>query len=367
MRHGKRGYDTYRGRSTATDKLRVTAVVLFVLVLLVGAGLLFGQEYIVYTDHGLRLDLPFLQVEDQSRPEEDLGTVTVVVEEEKPEGDESQGQPQIPEKVQPPLRAVQLSLEDVADGTALEKARAQGANAIILEMKDYWGKLGYFSALPAASHVGANVQPAGINEAITVLAAEDITLIARVACFRDRLLAGDPTYAIETNSGKRWIDYESVRWSNPAKETVRSYLAEIARELAELGFDEIVLEYWGYPNEQEGQLGYIKKGSYYDPEHLDDVITQFLAEMTESLTETETVLSLRGETSLLEGAQDQSGRTLEQLMGLEGRIWLEDAQRAVQALEGAGMQEVQDHLVEIVPALTEENPGHQALLNAVAP
>lgn len=366
MRHKKRGYDTYRGRSTATDKLRVTAVVLFALVLLVGAGLLFGQRYIVYTDNGLRLDLPFLQQKEQTQPEPELGKVTVVVEPEQSEPDPPQQPPQIPEKIQP-LQAVELPLEAVADGTVLEQAKAQGANAIILDMKDDWGKLGYFSALPIAQQAGANVQPAGINEAIQALAAEDITLIARVSCFRDHSLAGDMAYAIETNPGRRWCDLDVVRWSNPAKAPVRSYLAQVVRELAELGFDEIVLERWGFPSQEDGHLEYIKKGEFYDPQGLEPVITAFLEEVQTGLEGTGAVLSVKIEKPLLDGTQDYSGRTLAQLVGLEGRIWLENMEGAVQALEGAGMQEIQDHLVELVPALTEETTGHQAVLSGVVP
>ena len=355
MKYGKRGYGTYRGRATATDWLRTAAAVLFVLVLLAGAGLMFGQKYIIYTDNGLRLDLPFLREDTPEQPEEDLGDVTVVVEPQEPE---------VPvEPPKPPLRAVALPLASVMDGTALEQARAQEANAIVLDMKDDLGRLGYVSALSQAAHAGANVQGAEINEAIRALAAEDITLIARVSCFRDRLLAGDVTYAIESNSGKRWIDYESVRWSNPAKEGVRSYLTQIAGELAALGFDEIVLEHWGYPNAQEGQLGYIKKGAHYDPEQLDSVITQFLGEMQDALEETETVLSLRGPAAVLEGAQDQSGCTLEQLAGLEGRIWLENPQGALTALEGAGMEQAEEHMVSLVSTLEDGVECHQAVVN----
>lgn len=56
-------YQGYRGRSTANEKLRVVAVVLFILVLLAGAALAFGQPYILYTDSGIRVDLPFLAQE----------------------------------------------------------------------------------------------------------------------------------------------------------------------------------------------------------------------------------------------------------------------------------------------------------------
>ena len=217
MRREGRRYSSYRGRATATDKLRITAIILFILVLLASAALMYGQRYIVYTDDGLRVDLPFLQREEAQKPEEDLGEVKVVVEPEKSTPDT----PEVPAvQEQEPLRAIELSLDAVADGTALEQARAQGANAIILQMKDDFGQLGFYSDQTLVSQVGANVQAQAINDAIQALAQEDIILIARMSCFRDHRLADDLAYAIETNPGRRWFDLGSVRWSNPAKEGV---------------------------------------------------------------------------------------------------------------------------------------------------
>ena len=48
----------YKGRSTANEKLKLVAAVLLVLVLLVGLGMWLGQRFFVYTDDGLRLNLP---------------------------------------------------------------------------------------------------------------------------------------------------------------------------------------------------------------------------------------------------------------------------------------------------------------------
>ena len=59
-------YGGYRGRRTLTDILRIIAIVLGILVALVLAGLFLAQDYIVYTDEGLRVELPFLQEEGES-------------------------------------------------------------------------------------------------------------------------------------------------------------------------------------------------------------------------------------------------------------------------------------------------------------
>lgn len=68
MKRTRREYGNYKGRATLTDKLRVVAVVLLILVVLAAAGLFWGQRYLVRTDQGLRLELPFLQQEEQTEP-----------------------------------------------------------------------------------------------------------------------------------------------------------------------------------------------------------------------------------------------------------------------------------------------------------
>lgn len=357
MRHRKRGYNTYRGRMTAADRLRIAVGILLALVLLAGAGLLFGQRYIVYTQDGLRLELPFLQQEEQPDPDDGMQNVTVVV--------EPGASAEEPENV-PLMRAVKLPLSAVLDGTALEQARAQGANAVVLEMKDDWGKLGFCSEQELALQVQANGFGPDMNAAIRALAEEEITLIAQISCFRDHAAASEMRCTIETNPGRRWSDGDVVRWSNPAKEPVRAYLTGLARELAQLGFDEILLEHWGYPAREDGHLEYIKRGGDYDPDSLEAVISGFLEEMEASLQDTGAVLSLRGEDGVLRGADDQSGRTLAQLTAVSGHIWVEERERAVQALEQAGAQSRAQDLVVLGSALDGEQTGHQAVLELPA-
>lgn len=59
-------YNGYRGNTTARNVLRRLLVLLVVLLLLAVIGLLVGQRYIVYTDDGVRLELPFFQREESA-------------------------------------------------------------------------------------------------------------------------------------------------------------------------------------------------------------------------------------------------------------------------------------------------------------
>lgn len=115
--------------------------------------------------------------------------------------------------------------------------------------------------------------------------------IARVSCFRDdRLSDADTSLAVLTKSGYRWTDPDKVHWVSPTNPAVRAYLADLCRELAGLGFDEILLDNAGYPT--RGKLSYIKKGEAYDAEQFESVISGFYREVADALEGTETVLSV---------------------------------------------------------------------------
>ncbi len=134
------GYGGYRGRRTFHDILKWVAAILAVLVVILAGVLVFGQRYLVFRDQGVRLELPFLHQKDgqQSGP----GDVSLEV---RPQGDQSDGD----QSAQEPgadetksLRAVELPLSAVQDGTAQDQLEQAGADALILEMKDSQGDSG---------------------------------------------------------------------------------------------------------------------------------------------------------------------------------------------------------------------------------
>lgn len=353
MKRDNYRYSGYRGRATTTDKLRVVAVALLVLVLLALAALLIGQRYIVYTDDGIRLELPFLNREEPKQNYEDLEQFEVVVEPTEPERPEEKPAVSEPEEEQIRLNAVVLPLETVLDGTAAERARQLGANTIVLDMKTDQGQLGYRSDLPLAQQMGTNHPSQEINDRLGELSGGEFHLVARISCFRDHMLAGEHAYAIRSNSDYRWVDYSSVRWSSPANSQVRDYLTGIMMELARLGFDEILLDNWGYPGRTEGELGYIKQSEAYRPEELDVPVTLFLQTAGQALKNSGAVLSLCADEAVLSGGTS-GGKTAAHLIQIPERIWLkagDDRAEAILQLEDAGMEDVSGQLVEAVETL----------------
>ena len=71
---------------------------------------------------------------------------------------------------------------------------------------------------------------------------------AQVSCLRDSaLVREEPGLSLHRVSGSPWLDESRQGWLDPAQPQVQSYLIGLCRELAQLGFDEILLDWFLYP------------------------------------------------------------------------------------------------------------------------
>lgn len=351
-------YSSYRGRMTFQNFLRGLIVVLAVILVLALVGYFVLQRYIVYTDNGARLDLPFLNGEKEPDPSD---SVHIVVEEkESPSPSPAESQPA-------ETRAVWLPLTALADGTAEEQVSAAGGNAVVFDMKLGDGSLAYHSGQELADQVQANMadEDGSREAAIRALNESGLYTVARISCFQDdKLYRADRALNILTNSGYLWKDPAGVRWTSPANEEVRAYLAGIAAELAQLGFDEILLDCAGYP--VEGELSWIRRGEAYTPGQLDQVIGGFYEEMAQALKPFETKLSIRTTEEALTGADTLSGQTAANLAAWADRVWVEPARQDGTdygaLLTAAGAEDPEALLVPLL-----DGPGEERACWAVLP
>lgn len=323
MGRGRNGYGSYRGRMTLTEFLKWVAIILAVLVVLAGAALYFGQQYIVYTDSGPRLELPFFQRNEPPAPAPEEPVPPPVEPASSSNTPEPEPEPEpLPEPEPTTRSAVTVSVAAAAEGSAGELAAQAGANGVILDMKSDSGQLGFVSRHAMADAAQVNSESVGINRLLELFNQEDLYTVARVSCFKDHALAQDETYAIRTNSGYRWTDPDKLRWSSPTNEQVQDYLVALAVELAELGFDEIWLDNCGYPT--QGNLGYIRQGAAYDLEALSAVIDGFYAKVRAALEPYEVKLSIATSPAALTGEDTRSGQTAAILEQYAQGIWMAD-------------------------------------------
>ncbi len=332
------GYDTYRGRSRTRTVLMAIIVILLVVLLLAIAAFFFLQQFMVYTDDGQwHLELPFLQNQEEIQstlPPVESQTIIVVTPPPTPSP--------TPEP-EPTITAVWLLRSSITEGNAAQLVQSLGGNAAVFNMKSDDGMLGYVSDLPLARDMRTSQADPGLNDAIRTLNDSGLYTIARVSCFKDNAAPRmNNSLAIKTNSGYNWTDAEGIRWTNVAAAEARSYLVDICKELAELGFDEILLENAAYP--VEGNLSHIKEGDTYDPEELSTPVEQFYREVAEALEGTGVKLSIATQPAVLDGAGDESGQTPALLGAYAQRVYVtvpETADAYSAALREAGLEEKQ--------------------------
>lgn len=357
----------YRGRRTATDVLKLIAIILGVLVVLAVAGMLYLQKYMVYTDEGVKLELPpFLQMLRGERSSEepggsaslpDPGSVSVVVD---PGG--SASEPRQPDEKEPAGFALALPVSDVAGGGAAAKLEEAGADELILAVKTQDGRLAWLSGQAAAGRSRVNGSRE-TTDAIRQWNQGEVYTVARVCCFRDDSAPYfNNAMALRQGNGN-WRDELGLRWLSPANDRAQAYIAGLCGELAGLGFDEIVLEQFSFPT--EGKVDRINRGDSYDPARFTAEMEDFLAQVHRAVEPYGTKLSLRVKRDALTGTETLSGVTPQLLEKYAARIWAEDdglTPAPQDLLEPAGISGGPDRLVSIAAAYSEDSPVAQAVL-----
>jgi hypothetical protein len=321
-----------------------------VLVALLAVVLLVGQEYLVYTDDGLRLQVPFFQRDKV--PE--IGDVSVMV--QSPASSAQSTPPQAPPEPLS-LSALRLSVSDLVDGTAQDTLEREKANALILEMKAPSGKLSWQSYQPLAAVDGVNGPL--VNQAIRQWNEGEWYTIAQVCCFRDNTLPYQRNNVALRASYGNWRDELGSRWLNPANEEAQNYLLGLIVELAELGFDEIVLDQYAFPLLGQTQLA-LKQPEQNDAR----VVEEFLEKVSQALGEYDAVLSLWAPRATLAGEEQVSGLSSALLEQYATHLWMRQTELGDdvdQLLTKAGITQPQQRLVREVSALTGAG---QALLSA---
>lgn len=331
------GYDTYRGRTKLQTALTALIIILLVVLLLAVAAFFFLQRYMVYTDDGqAHLELPFLQQETPVPPVSTQDQPLVIV---TPAPAQTVAPTPTPAPTElPAVAPVALFRAAVTEGSAQRLVTAAGGSAALLNMKANDGSLGYVSALPWAISAGTSAADPLLNDQLGAVTGSELYTIARVSCFKDNLAPKvDNTLAIKTNSGYNWRDGEDTRWMNPTVPAARQYVTGVCAELADMGFDEILLDNSGWPT--TGHLEYIRKGEAYDPTQLTAAIETFYGEVREALKDKNVLLSVSVNAAALAGT-DSSGQTAALLGQYADRVYVlgaESAGACDQVLSGAGL------------------------------
>ncbi len=257
-----KGYHSYRGKNTGG---RVALIVLLLLILLAAVGYLLAQEFVVYDDEGrAHWELPWQQAPEEPDKPDPLPDDDVDITRDEPQ--------RLPVQT---LRAQELPYGCLgSDPTAL----LTGQEAVVVNVKLYDGSVAYHTgvALPGSVLSGGF---GTLNQLQTILSGDCYT-VARLACFCDNAYAAarPEEAALCTPAGALFRDENGRRWLDPSKPETLSYLSSLARECAQLGFDEILLDWFSYP--LSGDTGALEL-----PEDRETVLRDFAQALRRQLPE----------------------------------------------------------------------------------
>ncbi|PIZ95649.1 MAG: sugar fermentation stimulation protein [Candidatus Magasanikbacteria bacterium CG_4_10_14_0_2_um_filter_33_14] len=163
-------------------------------------------------------------------------------------------------------------------------------NAVVIDVKDYSGKVLYDSDIDLVNEFGLESNRLGdVKEMIKKLHEHDIYVIARQTVFQDPILAEKKTeLALKSKNGGLWRDNKGLAWVDANNKDVWNYDLDIAKEVIAFGFDEVNFDYVRFPTDGPMSLLVYTNG---DKEKY-DVMHEFFQFLNENLGESSAYLSL---------------------------------------------------------------------------
>ena len=342
---GTKGYSSYRGRG---PRWKILLAFVLVLVIAAAASVIYLQQFLVYGADGSRqIRLPW-QTEEKAPPPDG-------------EGEAPENQPDVDVVVQEPedqgpkeTAAFSLPAQALTQALWQETEKPSGANAVAVRLKTSNGTV-YFNAANAVSGaVETEMDTAAALAAVT--AQEGLHTIASVACLQDFKAANADVEGrgLKNTGGYIFYDGNNSLWLDPAKPGTREYVCALAKEIAELGFDELLLTDFSYPT-----VGKINKIHYNTDVPLANNLDLLLSDLNTALESYDILLSVEvPEAVIAEGPDTVAGLDLNRLVSRVDRVYAVTTPEKAETLSNLVAQAAgAEGKTEFVPELTADSPA----------
>lgn len=262
------------------DKKLIIIAVISILV-----GILIGVYFLSHPDSSATTDINKENIILENETTNNIEPISEIIE-----------SPVKEKIIRDDIKAIYLTGWSAGTKSKLESTitniKENGFNAVVIDIKDEAGRLSYKSTVQTAIDIGASQNMiSNITNVINLLKENDIYVIGRIVTFKDPLYAKkvqDIAYKKADNS--IWTDYSGNNWPNPYNTSSWDYSIALAKEAAELGFDEIQFDYVRFPS-SEGRTKQIAFGFDSDTKTKSQVINSFLEKVMSELEKYKIVVS----------------------------------------------------------------------------
>ncbi len=234
---------SYRSRTRLKKGLKLVLAGLGALLLLALLFAVFLGRYVVYTPEGARLDFKRNTARDVELPDAQPTPSSPIESLEIEFADPGERN-----RETTAVSGVYIDLEMLQDPEAvLEAVKELSAPCtVLMDLKGGNGSFYYSTGIDGAQQAAIDIGT--VDAVISYLRSHGFTMVARIKTFQDSNFAlNHIVSSLRTASGALWVG-NGFYWLDPASDTVVAYLKQIARELAEKGFKEIVFDDFRFPN-----------------------------------------------------------------------------------------------------------------------
>lgn len=240
-------------------KLKHLGTVLLVLVLITVVAWLcwvvWLQRYVVYTSKGATLDFGVSSNDisgEVATPQVPSATVNIFYN----EGSDAINTKNDLEIINGYYITVDMFQKDI-DNVMLQIERLSSGTAVMIDMKGPYGSFYYNSTLgDAVISQSTNIE--AVAKLVDRLKSKGFYTIARISALRDYNFGLNHVSSglYLTSRIGLWSDSNNMYWLDPTNATTTSWIASIILELKGLGFNEVALDNFCFPN----STGYIFDG-----------------------------------------------------------------------------------------------------------
>ena len=179
----------------------------------------------------------------------------------------------------PPAEHANVPLEQF-----LEFAKKENVSAVIIDAKDATGQVLYQSQNSTVQRTGAlRGDPFNAKDIAAMIAKAGLTPVARIHAFRDYIAPQiNRNMAVKyRDTDILWLDNSADQggraWLNPYSKEAKDYIIEIAVELTQMGFYQIILDSVQFPSGYSLELaGYGQSASIERVDALNNFMQAFL-------------------------------------------------------------------------------------------
>ena len=135
------------------------------------------------------------------------------------------------------------------DNVMLQVERLTSSTAVMVDMKGGYGSFYYESKLPDSVQSASTNIPQ-VKTLLDKLESKGFYTIARISAFRDYNFGLNhvPSGLYMLSRAGLWSDEGGYYWLDPTSSTTLGWVTDVVLELKELGFDEVVLDNFRFPN-----------------------------------------------------------------------------------------------------------------------